>query len=322
MPLPKLPALNIPERVSLPKGSREHREAAVARLAPHQGIWIRDDGTRQKLSLKFAVQCVEGIARMYNTNLYLERHSPRSSAVLKQIDRIKSRTDGLAQELNQLTYLTARIIYGETEARSRKPARAALFEAADIAGIVPSGRTQSAWTRRLSALSKTLQILAQELPQDWERRGLSVQDKGAKRTHFTELEGTAKWRLLTDSFHVYEGFKPGEGTGTEEGDLHHFVNEIFEYATGKEPKDGLLRPLRDLLKPTREQDALNRRNQEILDELEAIAPGKTIDLMSEAELERSNELHKELSRNFKRRAELTRITWRHTPPALIKAFAS
>jgi len=140
-----------------------------------------------------------------------------------------------------------------------------------------------------------------------------VNDPGAKRNHFTELEGTAKWRLLTDALFAFERFRPGEATGTEEGDLHQFVNEVYEYATGKEPNDGLLRPLRDLIRPTREQDALEKRNDEILKELEALAVGKTIDLMSQAELKRNCELHKEFRCNSNRIAELTKITWPHSP---------
>ena len=308
-----LPAVKIPMRVSRPKGSRTRFDAAVARLAPYQGTWTKSDRTRQKLSRQLAEDMVEGIARRYNTNVYLEGTAPRSSAVIKKLRKLKRRSDALARELREVTELNARIVCHEARIRSGTRSRATIFEAADISGLIPDGRRASSWDRRVSSLSKALEILSKEVPVQWERQGRAVMDKGAKRNHYTESEGTAKWRLLTDGLYVYGIFKPGQATGTEENDLHQFVNEIFEYAVGKEPKNGLLRPLRDLIKPTREENHICARNDELREELDKLAPGKTIDLMSEEELKKCSQIHQELHRNFERQAELSRITWPHAP---------
>jgi len=313
MPLPALPALDISMDVSLPKGDPAHFISAVERLAPHQGVWVKGDGTRQPLSRVIAEEAVEGVARMYNTNRYLEKKAPRRGAVLKKIDKLKRHLDFVARELSGMDELVARIIYGEALRRSKQPDRLRIFEAADVQGLQKNGASQSAWGDRVARLSQTLGILAAELPSEWERQGYALKDKGCKQNHFTETEGTANWRLRTDALEIYNAFKPGKATGTAEGDLHHFVNEIFEYATGRETNDGIIRPLRDIVRPTREENQIHARNDEIFNELENMAPGKTIEFLTRAELKKMSELHAELDRNRARSAELSKVTWPHAP---------
>src|SRR4029079_14622334 len=96
--------------------------------------------------------------------------------------------------------LSARVIYGEALARcKRSKSRERLFEAANLFGLMAEGRSTSPWSRQVSALTTALGLLSVELPTDWEKRGYAVKDKGSKRNHFTETEGTAKRRFLTDA---------------------------------------------------------------------------------------------------------------------------
>lgn len=313
MSLPPLPLLNVPANVSRPKGSRVLFEGAVARLAPYKGERVLANGMRKKMSESIARKSVEGIARMYNTNKYLEKQSPRSAAVILKIKNWKRRSESLLRELKGTNPITARLIYGEARRRSTRPQTAKLFSAANVAGLLSEGRTPPAWHLRVSSLVKILDVLERGLPKEWEREGHAIRDKGGKRSHFIESEGTAIWRLGTDALEMFNVFKSGEATGTEEGDFHQFVNEIFEYATGREANDGIFRTLRHLIKPTREEHEIERRNDEILKELESMAPGKTIEYFTEEQLKRHAELHAELHENFDRRAELSKITWPHAP---------
>jgi len=300
----------IPDGVSAPRGSKHFLANAVQRLAPHEGIWIKDDGTKQQLSKDLAIELLHSVARRYNTNSYLASRADRFSAIVRKLKAIEKHADRLAQELRDLKDVTATVIFNAAELSRTTKTSNKIIDQADMAAIVPRGRRSSAWARRASSLSRTTLLVRELLERDRRGGGKGNKDKGGNVNHFTEDQGTPYWALFTDAIYIYEGFKPGKATGTEHGDLHLFVDELLEYATGREPKS-TIRPLRKLLVATREQERRHARSQAINAELEEMLVKTDSD--PNPDLTRFVQLSEEFRENEKAYAALTSKTWPHRP---------
>lgn len=311
-PPPRLPKLKIPAEVSRPKGSSKFFEKALKRLTPYTGTWTSSKGRKYSLSEQWARREIESVARVYNTNRYFEDNAPRSPAIFKKLQKLKVCVAKLQKELEGIDYLTSRVIVGEASISSQQH-EGSEFDFSEMRGFLVDDSGSSAWCERVTRLNACLAVMVKDIPCRWAGAGRDIRDKGAKRNHFIETAGTAKQQLLRDTLHIYRTFKPGQDSGTEGSDLHQFIDEIIEYATGKQPSEGIIRPLRDLLTATREEDRLGARIDELFETLDRY---KEIASLSKQE-KRARTLHeKELLRCFMKLRELTWITWPHTrPPA-------
>jgi hypothetical protein len=140
LPAPKLRKkpwrLHVPAEVSRPKGPREAFLRAIEELAPYRGMWIKEeDGSRQKLSKKVAIQLVSGIARRFNFNEYVARDAPRFSDVLERLKEFERLFAELAEHIECADDITLRILQlgfadSDGKARLRK-----LMEDADVQAL-------------------------------------------------------------------------------------------------------------------------------------------------------------------------------------------
>src|SRR3954447_26250426 len=126
----RLRAIRVPKGVSEPRGSRERLTAAVRRLAPHKGVWIKDDGSKQILSEELAIELLDSLARRYNTNTYLTAHAERYSSIDRRLKKLATHAAVLANDLSDLGELTATVIFNEALRSCRSKARSKIIERA------------------------------------------------------------------------------------------------------------------------------------------------------------------------------------------------
>jgi hypothetical protein len=302
--------LYAPAEVSRPKGPREALLRAIEELAPYRGIWVKEDGSCQKLSKRVAIQLVSGIARRFNFNEYVARDAPRFSDVVERLKEFERLSAQLAEHIEASDDLTLRILrLGFVELGHKDPLRK-LMEDADVQALSHPQGKRSPWARRLFSLSKYAQVSEQRLVQRRERQGRSIDDRGGRTNMFKEDEGIPRWRLVIDLLYIHQIFKPGVATSTEGGPFHRFVLNVFEYATGKEGEVFAKVDywIKKLVKATRDDETLRLRSNALQDELDKMAFSKDD---SEEALKKFVAMIREVRAISAEREKLWAITWPH-----------
>jgi hypothetical protein len=302
--------LHVPAEVSRPKGSREAFLRAIEELAPYRGIWVKEDGSRRKLSKKVAIQLVSGVARRFNFNEYVARDAPRFSEVVKRLKRFERLSAELAEHIEGLDDLTLRMLQLGFAGPHGKDRLRKLMEDADVQALSHPHGKRSPWARRLFSLSKCANLSLQRQVQRREQQGRSISDRGGRTNMFKEDEGIPRWRLVTDLLYIHQTFKPSVATSTEGGPFHRFVLNVFEYATGKEGEvfAKVEYWIKRLVKATRDEEALRLRANAMRDDLEKMASDNDD---SEEALKKFVAVIREVRTISAEREKLWAITWPH-----------
>lgn len=93
-----------------------------------------------------------------------------------------------------------------------------------------------------------------------EVRGLSTLavDKGGNTNLFKEYRTSAEYNLVVQGWNLFQRFRPNEAKGGEGSDFYNFLQNVYEYATGRDAENysGVTNWIKALARPLRKLDEL------------------------------------------------------------------
>jgi hypothetical protein len=215
-----------------PLGSETCAEEAVEILwntGPPEMIETLE-GERVKPSKELARKYVVELAKKFRHDSFLIKDAPRVGSDVREIRRIQSLAKALGDALrdsNDDTRIALQMGAFNPFGLPVSP----IVEQCDAAGLPLPGRAGAdgnprRWERRLLALDLYLGhcigICSQKV------------DRGGNTNVYKSEWGSPRSALVTSGWYVFQIFRPGEATASENGAFHRFVDCIFEYATDRE----------------------------------------------------------------------------------------
>lgn len=157
---------------------------------------------------------------------------------------------------------------------------------------MPTPDSKSKWLDQLGALAElTRHVVAIYI------RKVGP-DVGGRTNVHKEFFNSPEFVLIRFGWDHFERFRPGQATTSETGDFHLFLQQIYEYATGKGAnEDGapaLIPKIKQMLKPLRDY-AVNIEYLRLAEEMEAKFLIRLMNGASTEELEASIEELDEIS---------------------------
>src|ERR1044072_2815610 len=243
----------VPDDAADPIGSPDCARSAVLRLGPfkHQthdqaqryhGIDDRDGPL--PLSKEFAFERVWVLATTFRRQQYLDNGAPRPRDVIEKLIKLEVLAAELACFMNSLDDMTRHRLQtgGSGIASFFETIEFPLRDEADAQGLpAPSGWKKSnegdRWVDRLAALSRYANFTTGVFLRSKGIASIDDADKGGNTNLYKAQYGSASWALVSEGWHVYEMFRPGQATGTEGGPFHCFLMDVFEFATGLDPEE-------------------------------------------------------------------------------------
>ena len=92
----------------------------------------------------------------------------------------------------------------------------------------------------LDAIVEASKRALEEVPED---RGGSIKQP--------MLGGSANYELVAGCYKLFQLYRPGEATTSDDGEFHAFVSYVYELSTGEEDED-LGRPIREHLQKVKQ----------------------------------------------------------------------
>jgi hypothetical protein len=176
------------------------------------------------LCKELAQELVEDIACRFNVEEHLARDALRFAHVLDRLKVVRDMGLAYADELESLDDISRyELLRGNLNAEPGRPMK-----------DTRAHRLYLEWINQLRHRSLYTENVRQTLIERRKSRKREPVDRGGNTNVWKEREGAPRWGLVNDATQIFELFKPGEATGTEGGAFHEFVNDVFEYATGRE----------------------------------------------------------------------------------------
>jgi hypothetical protein len=228
-----------------PKGKIIHLMKAKEILAHFRQKGL--GGPNHEFSEEFVKSEIVGIARIYRGHQIQAATAPRVNVPRESFA-------AMAKTANELRELISNM--GDVER--------IMFAGADVprklylqarVGWLPQSLamqrpdSESKWLSQLAAFAElSLKLLAtynQEVGPD----------VGGRTNVHTQSFNSPEYVLIGYAWSLFEKHKPGQATGGETGEFHQFVQEIYEYATGKGANEvgapALINKIKEMLKPLR-----------------------------------------------------------------------
>jgi len=275
----------VPIEKCMPRGPKEAGMRAVKRLGPFQHTMQKDAEERGPrtawngriaVSQELAVEKVNSLAMAYLENVERSKGAPRLKHVLQNFEALHEIAGLLATLLEQTDDFTRSYLRtaGSGISGHIDHFPPPMMEAADVKGLPPipaaneTSPSWGEWVSRLRALQDYLEYSLGTLVVAKGVTDLERPDKGGSSDLYKYLYGTAQWNLVKDGRFAFEMFKPGQTKGTEGGEFHLFVQDIFEFATGEDPEteSKLLPQVKQVAKSYRQLDVLTAEELGLIEE--------------------------------------------------------
>ena len=243
---------------------RTYRKPNAKAPAKTYSIFGNDAGPKGKPAcLKKAQRwlgpnCKEGdvyeIAFIYNSHRIAAAAAPRPNipgerlaAVAKKADELRELISGLG-DIERVLFELA----GQVKEVPRDLYRRANGKWLPASSVVSRPVSESKWIAQLRALSE----LSREVGAIYDRK--VGPDVGGRTNVHKKLFQSPEEVLVKHAWYLFERYRPGQATTTEGGPFHRFVQEIYEYATGKGADESgaptLSTKIKQMLKPLRDYE--------------------------------------------------------------------
>jgi hypothetical protein len=272
--------------------------------ADRLGPWTAMNG-RMAVSEELAIEKINNLVAGYLQQLERSKGAPRLKDAVQNFEALHMLAGLLAATLEDLDDFTRSYLHnaGSGIAMYMEFTTPPMAKAAKIAGLPKSGEEEprdraESWVAQLRALQEYIEFSSRNLAVSKGIADLSRPDKGGSTDLYKHLYGTPQWNLVTGGRFVFEMFKPRQAKGTEGGAFHLFLQDIFEFATGKDPEeDGTLLPF------LKSVPAVYRR----MDELSAVESAL---IREQHQLRRQRQSREELDRRSAEICERQRAIYR------------
>jgi hypothetical protein len=97
-------------------------------------------------------------------------------------------------------------------------------------------------------------------------------DKGGRKNVFGKMFGSPRELLAREGLSLFDLFSEKKGTGYDGGPFHQFLNDVFEYATGRDPEvlGKLIAAIKSAVEERKVQDAQRQRAKDIRKKIERL----------------------------------------------------
>jgi hypothetical protein len=215
------------------------------------GIVTTLEGERLAPSKELAHRYVVGLAEKFRQDSFLVKNAPRIGAEAKEIIHIRSLAAALrialrdSSDLTRIAFQVACIKFDDGLAEDP------LIQQCNAAGLPLPGEIgargeASEWERTLAGLDVFLGHCLRQCSQKI--------DKGGATNAYKSEWGSPGSALVESAWHVFNMFRPGKATGTDNGPFQIFVETVAEYATGKKEKVSLSEAVKFWAKELRESE--------------------------------------------------------------------
>lgn len=240
-----------------------------------------------------ATRHVESLARCFNHKELAVKGAPRAKHVIEQLEKLESKSRELADLLSQLDDVTRLQLQTGGTGVGDFLLCCKTDPDLDAEGLPRPSPVHhyGRWIARLNALSNYTAFCTAQFCSRQQIGEGEPADRGGNTNMYKQMVGSGRFALVRDGLAVFDQFKPGVAKGTEGGEFHAFLMDVFEYATGLDPEEHS-----KLVPWVKKLPKAYRRMAQIEDEKSEIA--KKIDDMREqnyspAEYRRqADELHK------------------------------
>jgi hypothetical protein len=211
-----------------------HLPVAVDRLGPFEfrtetearrhGLLVQlPDGEPRGCSRELAKELVNDVAWRFNTEQHLARHAPRFAHVLRRYEVIRDKAFELADALEALDDIGR----FELLRNSLKSESKSLLED-------PAHGLYAEWIGQLRNRALYVERVRQTLINRRKEKNREAVDRGGNTNLWKEYQGAPTWGLVCDALTVFNLFKFGKATTYAAGAFQQFVNDVFEFATGRQ----------------------------------------------------------------------------------------
>jgi hypothetical protein len=249
-----------------PKGDEIHLQNAKAFLGPFHRASAGAD--QYELSEQCAEEDICGTAVVYNGHRQAAASAPRLNAPRQRLAAIAQKADELRDliatmgEMERAMYEVA----GQVKEVPHKLYSRAKGDWLPRSSVEPWPDSESKWLSQLDALSE----LSREVLAIYNQK--FGPDVGGRTNVHTELFSSPEHTLIKYGWEIFERFKPKEASTSDTGAFHLFLQQIYEYATGRGAnEDGapaLVPKIKRMLEPLRKY-AANLDQLRRADEMEA-----------------------------------------------------
>jgi hypothetical protein len=207
-----------------PRGSAEALGAAKKCLGPFDGRKFGSEADDEQ----FAEQRIVEIARSYNWHRLLNAQSPRSKVVKKSLDDLIEGTAVAFRAIIGLDDFSRFMLEASADHRNfstlHAKAKAKWLPSCSFDG---SSDRASRWLIQLNALGQ----LARQ-----HRALIEVVaggDRGGKTSLYKNVFISPEYQLVEQGWYLFDLFKPGQAKGSLNNNFSIFLQDVYEFATGK-----------------------------------------------------------------------------------------
>jgi hypothetical protein len=244
------------------KGDIVHLAEAKRFLAPFSQKTL--GGPPNELSEEFAEAQIKDIAAIYNSHRTQVATAPRSNVPRDRLAELAKKADELHELISSMGDIERAMYEGADVPRE-------LYSQAKVdwlprSSVMPRPDSESKWLVQLAAFAELSRKLLAFYNQ-------SVgPDVGGRTNAHNQLHNSPEYVLIQYGWKLFEKHKPGQSTSSETGAFHLFLQQIYEYATGKGADEvgapALIPKIKQMIKPLREYERYIE-NVQLADKLEA-----------------------------------------------------
>ena len=262
-----------------PKGSPDALHRALLAVGP-----LTNEHQPHLLALCPCEQCVEknirNVAAAFNARTLVIEGAPRKKTVADNLRRAQDSARAFAETLLALDDYSRHLLdvpheYLEDDGHSTRLYKAARGEDLPKPETKNAPAQDGSLVEQLRALEKYFnERLGQFRGYDDEVDASF--DKGGNTNLMKDQMGPPALHLVRDCWYFFQNLKPKQATGSENGPFLHFVNCVYEYATGElEENSTILNWTKKLARLLRHHDELLQKLGPLeceLDDLKLDAP--------------------------------------------------
>jgi hypothetical protein len=228
MPSPKRWSIVIKDEETAPLGSAEYLKLAKQELKPFEVEHLAVNRCRCE---ECAEKQIRSLAIGFNRRRLATEGAPRKKDVLDRLALVASRARALSVALRSLDDYSRHWLLNPRK-HDKEPRVHSLFKKAKGSELpTPSNEKAAALDglllERLDALDRYTRLMAETFKMS--RDTSSKPDRGGNTNMFREHFGAPSWYLVLRAWELYEDFKRGGASTTENGSFHDFVYYVRVY---------------------------------------------------------------------------------------------
>lgn len=274
----------VPRDAILPRGNTEMLVRTVAHLGPFRVKTISDGRKVGALTTSFcgsefvvceetAVWLVRQLAESYNISRHLYDTAPRSKFVLESLDRLGRCSSALANVLAELDDIVLTQLHDLRKSATVQTYTKANGQALPQAsGADYQDLDSPQWIERLRALEELARLAAQGHRRITGGDSDDHVDKGGNWNAYGHVMGHPRAKLAREALSIFDVFAAKPGTGTAEGPFHHFLEDLYEFATGTGPdkRKSLVNSVKEAVRARAEYVKVVSQNERIKRKIEQL----------------------------------------------------